>query len=100
MVDEKEENWRKKLRRTDRPKKMGYIKNRGHWKWGEIKPTIYNKQSERARVMPKSIINDYFKMYKKMHNRIPTLKEIEEEEGRPLTVDEINDYYDEYNRVN
>tara|TARA_R110001592_G_scaffold131517_4_gene345506 strand:+ start:889 stop:1188 length:300 start_codon:yes stop_codon:yes gene_type:complete len=98
-MEEEEENWRKKLRRTDRPKKMGHIKNRGTWKWGEIEPTIYNKTGERARVMPKSIMNDYFKMYKRMHNRLPTLKEIEEEEGRPLTVDEINDYHDEYNRV-
>jgi len=94
-----EEKWREKLKRTDKPKKMGYTTKRGVSKWGEIKPTIYNKTGERARVMPKSIINDYFKMYKRMHDRVPTLEEIEEEEGRPLTVDEINDYHDEYKRV-
>ena len=67
--------------------------------WGEIEPTIYNKTGERARVMPRSIMLDYFKMYKRMHNRVPTLEEIEEEEERPLTVDEINEYHREYMRT-
>ena len=49
--------------------------------------------------MPKSIIFDYFRIYQRLHNRVPTLKEIEEEEGRSLTSDEIEDYYDEYKRV-
>ena len=34
-----------------------------------------------------------------MHNRVPTLKEIEEEESRQLTSDEINEYHKEYKRT-
>ena len=78
---------------------MGHTTKRGVSTWGEIKPTIDNKTGERARVMPKSIMNDYFKMYKRMHNRVPTLEEIEDEEERPLTVDEINEYHREYMRT-
>lgn len=103
LEEEKRKKERKELARGkmggEKPKKMGHIKNRGTWKWGEIEPTIYNKTGERARVMPRSIMLDYFKMYKRMHNRVPTLEEIEEEEERPLTVDEIEEYHREYMRT-
>jgi hypothetical protein len=38
------------------------------------------------------MIVDYFKMYDRMYNRIPTLQEIMEDEGRPLTADEIESF--------
>ena len=60
---------------------------------------LLSNRGSRAKAMPRSIMADYFKMYKTMHNRFPTLKEIEEEEGRSLTSDEINEYHREYKRV-
>ena len=103
IMEEKRLKERKEFARGkwsgEKPKEMGHTTKRGVSTWGEIKPTIYNKTGERARVMPKSIMNDYFKMYKRMHNRVPTLEEIEDEEERPLTVDEINEYHREYMRT-
>ena len=69
LEEEKRKKERKELARGkmggEKPKKMGHIKNRGVSTWGEIEPTIYNKTGERARVMPRSIMLDYFKMYKR-----------------------------------
>ena len=61
--------------------------------------TLEADRGSRAKAMPRSIMADYFKMYKTMHNRVPTLKEIEEEESRQLTSDEINEYHKEYKRT-
>jgi len=51
--------------------------------------TRYEPQREKP-ISP--MIVDYFKMYNRMHNRIPTLQEIMEDEGRPLTADEIESF--------
>ena len=61
--------------------------------------SLESNRGSRAKAMSRSIMADYFKMYKTMHNRVPTLKEIEEEENRQLTSDEINEYHREYKRV-
>ena len=68
---------------------------------GDASPEKFRGEADkasRAKAMPRSIMADYFKMYKTMHNKVPTLKEIEEEEGRQLTSDEINEYHREYKR--
>jgi len=44
------------------------------------------------------MILDYFKMWKNMYNRLPTLTEITNSEGRPLTVDEERTFNEEYAR--
>ncbi len=92
-------DWKDKLKRNKPPKKYGRKRGKeyGTTVFGEIKEKETNQT--RARDMPKSIIFDYFRIYQRLHNRVPTLKEIEEEEGRSLTSDEIEDYYDEYKRV-
>lgn len=92
-------DWKDKLKRTKPPKKHGWKRGKesGTFVFGEIKEK--ETTHTRARDMPKSIIFDYFRIYQRLHNRVPTLKEIEEEEGRPLTSDEIEDYHDEYKRI-
>ena len=92
-------DWKDKLKRNKPPKKYGWKRGKeyGTTVFGEIKEKETGQT--RARDMPKSIISDYFRIYQRLHNRVPTLKEIEEEEGRPLTSDEIEDYHDEYKRM-
>jgi len=55
------------------------------------------KQIERAKTKSQMIL-DYFKMWRNMYNRLPTLTEITNSEGRPLTVNEERTYNEEYAR--
>ena len=55
------------------------------------------KRGERRKTTSQMIL-DYFKMWKNMYNRVPTLTEIVNSEGRPLTIDEETTYNEQYAR--
>ena len=60
--------------------------------------TREEEERREKRKTTSQMILDYFKMWKNMYNRLPTLTEITNSEGRPLTVDEETTYNEQYAR--
>jgi len=58
---------------------------------------LRNQRRERGKTTSPMIL-DYFKMWKNMYNRLPTLTEITNAEGRPLTIDEETTFGEQYAR--
>ena len=47
----------------------------------------------KTKIIPRTLIDNYFEMYANQGKGTPTLEDIQREEGRPLTVDEKENYY-------
>ena len=47
----------------------------------------------KTKIIPRTLIDNYFEMYSNQGKGTPTLEDIQREEGRPLTVDEKENYY-------
>ena len=84
-----------RIRRGDRSTMLPTTGYRPQRKAGYRKQV--EEQMERAKTKSQMIL-DYFKMWRNMYNRLPTLTEITNSEGRPLTVDEERTYNEEYAR--
>jgi len=101
MIPDDNYNPRKRERRG-RKKRIKTIERR---KKPNFRSLTYNPRNEkqveellgRAKTQSQMIL-DYFKMWRNMYNRLPTLTEITNSEGRPLTVDEERTYNEEYAR--
>ena len=56
-------------------------------------PTQTTKAKPKTKIIPRTLIDNYFEMYANQGKGTPTLEDIQREEGRSLTVDEKENYY-------
>tara|TARA_R100001510_G_C7442624_1_gene71148 strand:- start:58 stop:438 length:381 start_codon:yes stop_codon:yes gene_type:complete len=47
----------------------------------------------KRQIPPRTLIDNYFEMYRNQGKEQPTLEDIKRDEGRPLTIDEESSYY-------
>ena len=47
----------------------------------------------KRQIPPRTLIDNYFEMYRNQGKEQPTLEDIRRDEGRPLTVEEESSYY-------
>ena len=47
----------------------------------------------KRQIPPRTLIDNYFEMYRNQGKEQPTLEDIRRDEGRPLTIDEESSYY-------
>ena len=87
---------RKRKRKPKRQRKLQRTTPETYQQLKVAREGLKERKEKRKTTSP--LILDYFKMWKNMYNRLPTLTEITNSEGRPLTVDEESTFNEEYAR--